>query len=214
MVKLFIFLFMILIYCASFSQELAGFDPNKKTESNFVSHGLLKASATISPGKMIQNGSSTINLSGFLEYFIDNQFSLRGDVYQFIDDQNSIKTSINPNFQNRLFFGAFYNYGKGNIRWYNGFQMGLTTTNYLSNMITGELKWSLAPSSSFKTGIAYYVWKYFHFFADVTYLNSTLRGASFGSQKMDEILFSGGLGFQIQTKKQRKKFSFSGTPSF
>jgi hypothetical protein len=214
MVKIVLFSLFVFFYFMSFSQELQGYDPNKKTEPNYVSQGLLKASATISPGKMIQNGSSTINLSGFLEYFIDNKFSLRGDVYQFIDDQNSTITSINPSFQNRLFFGAFYNYGKGNIRWYNGFQMGLTTTNYLFNSITGDYKWSLAPSTSFKTGVSYYVWKYFHFFADVTYLNSTLRGASFGSQRMDEIIFSGGLGFQIQTKKQTKKFRISGTPSF
>jgi hypothetical protein len=92
--------------------------------------------------------------------------------------------------------------------------MGLTTTNYLFNSMNGEYKWSFSQSTSFKTGISYYIWKYFHFFADVSYLKSTLRGASFGSQRMDEIVFSSGLGFQIQTKKQTKKIRISGTPSF
>lgn len=214
MVRIISLSLITLFILTGYSQELPGYDPNKKTEPTYVSKGLLKASATISPGKMIQNGSNTINLSGFLEYFVDNRFSLRGDVYQFIDDQNSPTTSINPSFQNRLFFGAYYNYGKGNIGWYNGFQMGLTTTNYLFNSMNGDYKWSFAPSTSFKTGISYYIWKYFHFFADVTYINSTLRGASFGSQRMDEIIFSGGLGFHIQTIKQSKKIRFIGTPSF
>jgi hypothetical protein len=31
---------------------------------------------------------------------------------------------------------------------------------------------------------------------------------------MDELLFSAGLGFQIQTKKQVKKYRTIGTPSF
>jgi hypothetical protein len=56
-----------------------------------------------------------------------------------------------------------------------------------------------------KSGVSYYVWKYFHFFADLTYVNSTLRGTSFGSHKMDELILSAGLGFQINVKKSKSR---------
>ena len=120
---------------------------------------------------------------------------------------------ITPNFQNRLYVGVFRHFGKGNLRWYNGIQAGTTVTNYADNFLL-ERKTYVAPSFGIKTGLAYYVWDYFHFFADISYVNSTLRGASFGSQHMDELFFSAGLGFQIQTRKQVKKYRTTGTPSF
>jgi hypothetical protein len=80
--------------------------------------------------------------------------------------------------------------------------MGTTITTYNEDNLIGN-KTYVAPSFALKTGVSYYVWKYFHFFADLTYLNSTLRGTSTGSQKMDEILFSAGLGFQLRVKKEK-----------
>jgi hypothetical protein len=199
-----------------FSQELPGLDPNEKlnqTKTSYFRPGLLKVSATISPGRMIQNDANTINLSGFLEYVLDKNYSLRGDVIQFLDANFGSNALIIPEFENRLYVGVFRHFGKGNFRWYNGIQAGTTIVNYKNNLSL-ESKTNVSPSFGIKTGIAYYVWDYFHFFADFTYLNATLRGANFGSQRMDELLFSAGLGFQIQTKKQVKKYRTSGTPSF
>jgi len=215
MVK-FISCIFILQLSLVFSQELPGLDPYEKlnqTKTNYFQPGLLKASATISPGRMFQNDANTINLSGFLEYVLDKNYSLRGDVIQFIDANFGANSMIIPEFQNRLFIGVFRHIGKGNFKWYNGIQAGTTITNYKNNF-TLDSKTHVAPSFGLKTGAVYYVWNYFHFFADLTYLNSTLRGTNFGSQRMDELLFSAGLGFQIQTKKQVKKYRTTGTPSF
>ena len=215
MVKFFIPLVLMQLSFA-FSQELPGLDPNKKTtpiHTSYFRPGLIKASATISPGRMIQNDANTINLSGFLEYILDENYSVRGDVIQFLDANFGSNSVITPNFQNRLYVGVFRHFGKGNLRWYNGIQAGTTVTNYADNFLL-ERKTYVAPSFGLKTGLAYYVWDYFHFFADISYVNSTLRGTSFGSQHMDELFFSAGLGFQIQTRKQVKKYRTTGTPSF
>ncbi|MFT5779725.1 MAG: hypothetical protein ACI837_002684, partial [Crocinitomicaceae bacterium] len=48
-----------------------------------------------------------------------------------------------------------------------------------------------------------YVWKYFHFFANATYVRSKVSGVSFGPHQTDEFMFSAGLGFQIPTKRKR-----------
>lgn len=196
-------------------QELNGFggksqDPNEI----YLTKGVLKASATISPGLMLHNGSRTVYLTGYLEYLIDKSFSLRGDVFQFISDINTTGTLVNPTFQNRLFFGAFHHFGKGNLRWQNGFQMGLTATEFQYDPWYNYYKWHFAPSLCLKSGLYFYIWKYFHFFAEINYVNSSLRGTSIGTVVMDEFIFSGGLGFQLPTKCKTTKFRGTVTPSF
>jgi hypothetical protein len=206
LLTLFIFPFSI------FSQELSGLDPNKKNdEPIYFKPGLLKASATISPGRMIQNKANSIYISGFLEYVLDRKYSLRGDVFQFVDARYSDETLLEPNFMNRLYFGAFRYFGKKNLKLYTGAQAGATFMQYYHSFSHGR-KFSVEPSFALKSGTTFYVWDYFHFFADLTYVNSTTRGLMFGSQKMDELIFSAGLGFQINTRKPYK--GPPGNPSF
>jgi hypothetical protein len=194
-----------------FSQELGGLDPNdKNNEPNYFRPGLLKASATISPGRMLQNKANSIYVSGFLEYALSSKYSLRGDVFQFVDATYSDASLLEPNFMNRLYFGAFRHFGKENLKFYLGAQHGITFMQYYHSYNQGN-KFSVAPSFALKAGTTFYVWKYFHFFADLTYVNSTTRGLMFGSQKMDELIFSAGLGFHLNTIK---KVHFIGTPSF
>lgn len=187
-----------------FSQELGGLDPNKKNEEpNYFRPGLLKATATISPGRMLHNKANSIYVSGFLEYVLDRKYSFRGDVFQFVDASYSDGSLLEPNFMNRLYFGAFRHFGKKNLKFYTGAQAGMTFMQYYHSFSQGR-KFSVEPSFALKAGTTFYVWKYFHFFADLTYVNSTTRGLVFGSQKMDELIFSAGLGFQIQTHKKQK----------
>ncbi|MFM7682924.1 MAG: hypothetical protein ACKO7P_09270 [Bacteroidota bacterium] len=199
-----IFFFLLVFPIIVFSQELGGLDPNKKLEEpNYFRPGLLKASATISPGRMIQNKANSIYISGFLEYILDKKYSLRGDVFQFVDAGYTDASLLEPNFINRLYFGAFRHFGKKNLKLYTGAQAGMTFIQYYHSFNQGR-KFSVEPSFALKAGTTFYVWKYFHFFADLTYVNSTTRGLMFGSQKMDEVIFSAGLGFQINTKKKFK----------
>lgn len=199
MVK-YLWIILLIIPIQFFSQEFPGLNPTKIEIQSYFGSGLIKASATIAPGRMIQNHANSINLSGFLEYVVDKNYSFRGDVIQFIDAGYSSKTLIEPTLQNRLFFGAFRHFGKNNLKFYSGLQMGTTITTYNQSWLTGN-RTHVAPSYALKSGVSYYVWKYFHFFADLTYVNSTLRGTSFGSHRMDELVFSAGLGFQINVKK-------------
>jgi hypothetical protein len=203
MVKCF-WLFILIQPLQLFSQEFPGLNPNKNELTSYFNPGLIKASATISPSRMLQNRANSINLSGFLEYVADKKYSFRGDVIQFIDAGYSSKSLIEPIFQNRLFFGTFRHFGKQNLKFYTGLQMGTTVTTYNQSFYTGN-RTHVAPSFAVKSGVSYYVWKYFHFFADLTYVNSTLRGTSFGSHKMDELILSAGLGFQINIKKSKSR---------
>ena len=169
---------------------------------NYFRPGLIKASATITPGRMLQNKANSIYLNGFLEYVVDEKYSFRGEIFQFIDAKYTGNSSFtNPNYMNRIYFGGFRHFGKKNFKIATGAQMGVLMVDY--DYSAFERQFYVAPSFALKVGADYYVWDYFHFFANLTYVNSNIRGTQTGIPKMDELLFSAGLGFQINTIKSK-----------
>lgn len=168
-------------------------------QESFQERRLLASSMTISPSKMLNRDQSNIYLSGFLEWHFDANVSFRGDTYLFIDS-NADDPFVYQAFRN--YFGVQYNHWTGN--WVNsiGFQPGVTVME--SNLVdeNGLSHGSkLSPSMALRVGTSYYFWKYFHFFANVSYTKSKLTGIPRSPHGTDEIFFSAGLGFQIPTKK-------------
>lgn len=165
-------------------------------QEQFIRQGTLKASATIAPSNMLNRDANNIYLNGFIAYQLDKHLSLRGETFFYVN--NAIST--NPIYTGAIhtYFGAFYHKGKNNWDNYLGIQPGLSVvkTAFKNNAVL--------PTFAFKIGTAYYVWKYFHFFAELTYTNSSIRGIAldYGSIKTDELIISAGLGFQINTKKK------------
>lgn len=184
MVRMIFLSALLLAYLPAFGQE------------QYIRQGTIKASATIAPSNMLNRDANNIYLNGFLAYQLDRNVSLRGETFYYINNA----ASTNPIYAGAIhtYFGAFYHKGKGNWDNYLGFQPGVSV------MKTAFKKTSAIPTFAVKLGTAYYVWKYFHFFAELTYTNSTIRGIgpNYGSMKTDELIFSAGLGFQINTKKQ------------
>lgn len=211
--KVLIFLFTAL-YSHSYSQELQGLDSKEvnKNEKSYDPFSLF--SATISPGKMVKNGLSTVYINGFLELKDKSLFSYRGDVYQLISFTNHPKSTINPIFLNRLLSGLFSHYIKKNMDVYVGIQGGMSFCYFNDNPLTGNYKWSYSPTLSIKTGVRLYIWKYANFYFESAYFQNYINNASFGSANMNEVVFSGGLGFQIERQKRRKTKTLPGTPSF
>lgn len=166
-------------------------------QEQYIRQGTLKASATIAPSKMLNRDVQNIYLNGFVAYQLDEHLSLRGETFFYIKGAANAPTDMVYNGAMNTYFGAFYHRGVNNWDNYVGFQPGVSVvqTIYKSGA-------SVIPSFAFKIGTAYYVWKYFHFFADLTYTNTTVRGISIGSLRSDELIISAGLGFQINTKKK------------
>ena len=60
------------------------------------------------------------------------------------------------------------------------------------------------PSFSANIGVTYYVWKVFNFFANVTYINSTVRGMDNSvNGRADELMISAGLGFNVNAVRAK-----------
>ena len=195
MVMKFNFLFVLMMSFCSIGQE-----------EQYIRPGTIKASATIAPSLMLNRSVQNIYINGFLSYQLDKNLSLRGESFFLINNAASKATDVVMNGAMHTYFGAFYHETNGNWDNYLGFQPGLSLiqTVYQSGL-------SACPSFAFKMGTAFYVWKYFHFFAELSYTNTTLRSFPSGRYRADELILSAGLGFQINTKPAYRTV---GTPPF
>ena len=193
MVRRIILSSIIFVATVSFAQE------------NYIQPGLLKATATIAPSTMLNRSVQNIYISGFLEYHLDSKLSLRGETFVFVDGKS--KNATNNLFIKdgmRTYFGAFYHFSKNNWDKYIGFQPGISLIRPLDS-VEPNAPIQVCPSFAAHVGSTYYVWKYFNFYVDVAYVHSSYRGLAIGTQKTDELILSAGLGFQIQTKKNKIK---------
>ena len=172
------------------------------TQEDYIQPGLLKFTATISPSSMLNRSVGNIYISGFAEYHLDKRLSIRGDAYWFVDGKSkSNGSNLFIGQGMRSYFGAFYHFNKKNWDKYIGVQPGIAMLKPLAE-ISPDAKLQVSPSFAIHIGSTYYIWKYFNFFVDIAYVNSTYRGLPNGSERTDEMILSTGLGFQVNTKRK------------
>lgn len=203
----------LLVFCtngvfAQISLSEVAFVPSLKYPQSYRAPGLLAASATLSPSILLNRTSGNFYLNAFAEYHLDRKISLRSDTYLFLNglgDQPFLKNGA------RSYFGVNYHLNQLAVQNWDvkiGFQPGLVYAQHANYDATEEVspsRYVLSPSFSLNLGADYYVWKYFHFFANIAYVNSQMRGLENGPEKLDELIFSAGLGFQIRTYQNKNK---------
>jgi len=202
-------LVMAFVCLASFgySQE-TGLVIQRAMEPGYRQKGLLEASATISPSTMLSRKSNNFYLTGFAEYHFDLKVSLRSDTYLHgVEENPFINNAV------RSYFGVFYHLNHDQFSNWDvtlGVQPGITIMSKANDIgvesIVEPPRNVLSPSFALSVGAKFYVWKYFNFFANTSYLNSSMGGLPDGPFNTDEIIFSAGLGFQIQTRRAGPRF--------
>lgn len=162
----------------------------------FATRGLVSAAASIGPGFMLDQPITNIYVTGDWNIFIEDRISLRGQGSWFIDAQQD-SSLLKQNSQ--LSFGPFYHWAKGRLDISAGLMPGVSLTQLNVPMMSetaAPLK--VLPNISVSGGATYYVWKYLHFFANVRYVHAEYTGATTGSLPLDEIIVTGGLGWQVR----------------
>ncbi len=186
------------------NQDQVAFVP-KRIPMGWRVPGLLSASATYAPGFMLNRDQTNFHLNAFAEYHLNWRVSVKSDSYWFLNSPNEKTHELQ---MLRSYFGMFYHFNTDPFSNWDlklGVMPGITYSRQeeaLDSFGYVQSK-SFAPSVSVALGFDYYVWKYFHFFTQLSYVNSTARGLLHGSQRMDEMLISAGLGFQIPTFPQK-----------
>ena len=167
----------------------------------YVRPGLINAGMTITPSFMLNRREINYYVSGHLEGMLDEHLSLRGETFYFVDsdrDTSYFKTSA------RTYFGLQYHLNKGNFDSHIGLMPGLAIMQVNGNVNwAGEKITHVVPTVAINLGTTFYVWKFFNFFANLTYVHSTIRGITNASGKTDELMISAGLGLNINLIKAK-----------
>lgn len=153
--------------------------------------GLLQTTASIYPSVQFNKHISNIYLGGHFTYFFQDNYSFRGDIYGFTSSRVKAEAEIKTNTIVQAGFARHF--VQKSFDAYVGIQTGISA-------IKGNTGSELAfqPIVSPLLGIEYHVFPYFYFYAEAIY-NYQLQARSNGH--LDQLLFTGGLGLQLPTKK-------------
>jgi len=173
---------------------------------DIVRKGLLRAQSTITPAVLINDGALNIYVHGDMDFFLSRKVSIRGDGYYFIDTQGDGDLRHNHS----VFFGANYHFPVGRFDPYVGLQPGASYVQASKKMAWGEEGTDITvnsvgrvvPNISATAGLNFYVGRFVHFMANVRYVHGK-HAAPWGNRPLDEFRFSFGLGWNVNTIKQK-----------
>lgn len=167
--------------------------------SDYINPGLLSFSSTLSPAIMLNRDEVNYYVTGFVEGKITKQISFRGEANYLLGNADSkfLRNNI------RTLFGIQYGFEPfNNFEFHVGFSPGFSVMK--SNFNTSRFEF--VPSVQLNGGLRYYVWKYFHFFANFSYVHAQMENLNRINGMADEFVISAGLGFNFQVlKKYRAK---------
>jgi hypothetical protein len=152
--------------------------------------GLLQATASFYPSWMLNRDTKNNYLAGHLAYYFDDHYSFRGEALVYIDGQAGTKV-FSEHVQIQAGFGRHFPVKRWDPFVYG--QMGLSAVQLVWNP-----KRYYQPAIGLTLGTHYNVSRYFYFFAEASYTHMAHPEHGGG---LDQVLVSGGLGFQFPTRK-------------
>lgn len=165
---------------------------------NYINPGLLSFSATLSPAFMLNRNEVNYYVTGFAEGKLTKNISIRGELNYLLG--NSQAHFLKQNMRTTL--GIQYGFiPVNNLELHVGFSPGfgrMQSNRDLSNI-------ELVPLVQINAGVRYYVWDYFHFFANFNYVHAQMQGLYKTNGMADEFMISAGLGFNLQMLKRFRK---------
>lgn len=162
---------------------------------NYINPGLITATSTLSPAKMLNRNETNYYITGFIEGRLDKHISLRGEAGYMLGNANDkiLKNNI------RTFFGVQYGFPIKNLDLHVGIMPGMSI---MQSNRSANGKFETVPSLSLNAGMKFYVWKYFNFFTNISYIHSSMNNLVQQSGASDELMLSAGLGFNFQVLKK------------
>lgn len=175
--------------------------PCNAEDAVIIRKGLLRAQATLAPAIMFSSKQSLFYLHGNLEGYFTPKISIAGEAYVSLGNTSVVKPTFA--FNHNIFFGASYHLVKKNNDFYIGFQPGISISKLMETPeIVNKPTVGVNPLASLVIGYNYYVHRYFHFFVQTRFI----AGQHLYNEHKDlsEFRFSAGLGFNINTIKNKQ----------
>ena len=180
---------------------LIAFDNGYSQDQGYIRKGLLRAQATFAPGVMLHHNTKHVYLHADLEYYVYKTVSLKSDTYIQLLGMNGDK--IFKHYYSN-FVGAAYHVPVNNVDFLVSLQPGLgfiqSEQRLVLDMPLIEPKFQVVPMIGIGTGVNFYVHRFFHFMAHAKFVKGTYTGDA-EPIKINEFLFSAGLGWNVNTRK-------------
>ncbi len=170
-------------------------------QETYIRPGLLRSTMTFSPSYMLNNTTTNYYVTGLLEGYLNENLSIRSEAHYLVGAKSP---ELSPFFKNsiRASLGVQLHAPIGNFDSYLGFAPSFSVSQLNAEVdANGDHPFHFEPSFAIKAGFTYYVWKFFNFFAEATYYNTTVLNLDRINGRADELMISVGLGFNINTKK-------------
>lgn len=180
---------------------------------------LLRLQATITPAwcvtllsgndsiQSISSGKTNVYLHGTAEYYWDERFSTRGDMYFLLTKtskpggvkyNHGVQVGVSYHFLQRGYIDPFFGVRGGlNMTQVTPFGMtdGIDTV-----LVTPPIK--LDPTWAPVVGINFYSPRIFHFFIECAWMQGTYRPNVGPQRSLEEFRLSAGLGFNFSFARQ------------
>lgn len=167
--------------------------------------GMLRAQANISGGYLFSQKKYAPYISGNADYYINESFSVTGEIWGSFDIIPETETGLRKNYA--AFLGLNYHPVKFS-RWdpYVGFSAGasLHTVNFYVDTLIRESPVQFSPVIGVTAGLNYYVGSIFHFFVQCKFVAGGSNSSAYGRTYLEELKFSGGLGWNFTPRKKKK----------
>lgn len=179
---------------------------------------MLRAQATITPGwsvtllsggdsvQSVSSGRTNVYIHGTAEYYWDERFSTRGDIYYFVN-KNSDPGGMKHNHGFQV--GVSCHLIKGsNIDPFIGLRAGLNYTQVTPSVMTdGAVSTTVSPMAHVDPtwapviGCNFYGERIFHFFIEGAYMVGNYRPSFAPQLSLEEFRLSAGLGWNFSFYK-------------
>lgn len=162
--------------------------------------GALRSSGAISPGLMKNGDGVNIYLHGNFDFFLSEHFSLRGDGFYYLTTTGGFNTFKH---HHQVFSGFSFHGKPTGFSPYAGMLMGVSLTE-LNNpgYVYNPDVLGVCPVVSPHVGFNFYGEKYFHIFGEARYLIGQHFPEHQSPFSLNELRFSFGLGWNINTMKK------------
>ena len=189
---LFFFLVTLPLFCSAQKSE------------RFVSSGLLSGMGTLAIGLPKAYSGTNAYVSGNLEYYLENNISVKGGVWIFLGTSGAENTLFK---NSNLFTGFYYHFPTKNaFDPYLGFEPGI---NWSQLQPHGQLEvldenyttfpTAINPSAAIASGINYFASQSVHLFVEGKYLFG-IHTSDIAPVSLNEFRFAFGFGFNLWAK--------------
>ena len=172
-------------------------------QETYIRSGLIRSTMTFSPSFMLNNKTTNYYVTGLLEGYLNKYLSIRSEAHYLVGGKSP---DLDPFFKNsiRASLGIQLHKPIGNFDSYIGFLPSFSVSQINADVdANGDHPFHFEPSFALKAGVTFYVWKFFNFFAEATYYNTTVRELDRIDGHADEFMISAGLGFNLNVLKRK-----------